>query len=283
MTAVRPVSRYDRVAAASAAEVIGRYSTSFGWAVRLLAEPTRSEIRSLYALVRVADEIVDDPDPHLSPQLRSELLEELEADTLRALQHGRSANLVVQAFASVARRRGVGPELIRPFFASMRADLGLRTHDDESLDDYVYGSAEVIGLMCLHCFLGADGGAYERLAPGAQRLGAAFQKINFLRDLADDHDLLGRTYFPGLDPEAFTDSRRDELLDDIDADLAVAAEAIAQLPPDSRRAVSAAHGLFAELSRRLRRTPAAQIRRTRIRVPDARKAVIIVRALGGRP
>ena len=283
MTAVRPASRYDRVAAASAAQVIGRYSTSFGWAVRLLAEPTRSEIRSLYALVRVADEIVDDPDPGLSPQLRSELLKELETDTLRALRHGRSANLVVQAFASVARRRGIGPDLTGPFFASMRADLGLRTHDDESLDDYVHGSAEVIGLMCLHCFLGADCGAYERLAPGAQRLGAAFQKINFLRDLADDHDLLGRTYFPGLDPEAFTDSRRDELLDDIDADLAVAAEAIAQLPPDSRRAVSAAHGLFAELSRRLRRTPAAQIRRTRIRVPDARKAVIILRALGGRP
>ena len=135
--------------------------------------------------------------------------------------------------------------------------------------------------MCLRCFLGEDRGAYERLAPGAQRLGAAFQKINFLRDLADDHDLLGRTYFPGLDPEAFTDARRDELLDDIDADLAVAAEAIAQLPPDSRRAVRAAHGLFSELSRRLRRTPAAQIRRTRIRVPDARKAVIILRALGG--
>lgn len=281
MTALSSAQRYDRVATASAAEVIGGYSTSFGWATRLLAEPARSEIRSLYALVRVADEIVDDPDPALTPELRSVLLEDLESDTLRAMAHGRSANLVVQAFAVVARRRGIGAELTGPFFASMRADLEQSTHDAASLDAYVHGSAEVIGLMCLRCFLGEDQSAYERLAPGAQRLGAAFQKVNFLRDLADDHDLLGRTYFPGLDPADFTDRQRDELLEEIDDDLRAAAEVIPELPADSRRAVRAAHDLFAELSGRLRRTPAAEIRRTRIRVPDTRKAIIVLRAFRG--
>ncbi|MEV4900033.1 phytoene/squalene synthase family protein [Citricoccus sp. NPDC055426] len=273
------VGRYDRVAQSSAARVIRGYSTSFGWATRLLAEPVRTDVRSIYALVRVADEIVDDPGPGLSPALRRELLDGLEAETLRALQTGRSANLVVHAFAGVARQHGIGPDLIGPFFASMRADLMLSDHTGESLEDYVYGSAEVVGLMCLKVFTAGEAATYERLAPAARRLGSAFQKVNFLRDLADDHEVLGRHYFPGLDPARFTDTHRDELLDGIDADLAVAAAAIPEIPASSRRAVRAAHGLFAALSRQLRQTPAAEIRRTRVRVPDRRKAVILLSAL----
>ncbi|WMY78538.1 squalene/phytoene synthase family protein [Citricoccus sp. I39-566] len=276
------VSRYDRVAQASAAQVISGYSTSFGWATRLLAEPVRSEVRSIYALVRVADEIVDDPDPALTPALRSSLLEGLEAETLRALDCARSANLVVHAFAGVARHRGIDPSLVGPFFASMRADLTRSAHDGQSLSEYVYGSAEVVGLMCLKVFTGGDAQAYERLAPAARSLGSAFQKVNFLRDLADDHDVLGRTYFPGLDPATFTDAHRNALLEGIDADLATAAAAIPHLPSSCRRAVQAAHDLFAALSRRLRRTPAADIRRTRVRVPDTEKALILLRAMAGR-
>lgn len=275
-------TRYDLVAQRSAATVIRGYSTSFGWATRLLAEPVRTEVRCIYALVRVADEIVDDPDPALTVQQRHGLLDGLEEETYAALASGRSANLVVHAFAQAARRRGIGADLIRPFFASMRADLIRSGHTEQTLTEYVYGSAEVVGLMCLRAFLAGDAGAYERLAPAARSLGAAFQKVNFLRDLAADHDVLGRAYFPGLDPEHFSDAHRDELLDDIDADLALAAAAIAQLPVSSRRAVLAAHGLFAALSARLRRTPAARIRQTRIRVPDAQKAVIIARAVSGR-
>ncbi|MGD6979347.1 MULTISPECIES: phytoene/squalene synthase family protein [Citricoccus] len=274
--------RYDDVAQASAAQVIAGYSTSFGWATRLLARPVRTHVRNIYALVRVADEIVDDPDPALTPAWRREQLDELEAETYRALDSTRSSNLVVHAFALTARRFGIGPELVGPFFASMRADLVRSRHDAQSLSDYVHGSAEVVGLMCLRVFTGGDVTAYERLRPGAERLGAAFQKVNFLRDLADDHDQLGRTYFPGLDPAAFSDAHRDELLDDIDADLAAAAEAIRLLPDSSRRAVRAAHALYSALSRRLRSTPAARIREARIRVPDGQKAVILVKALAGR-
>jgi phytoene synthase len=277
-----PNHRYDDVAQASAAQVIAGYSTSFGWATRLLAQPVRAHVRNIYALVRVADEIVDDPDPALAPAWRRQQLDELEVETYRALDSTRSSNLVVHAFALTARRFGIGSELVEPFFASMRADLVRSRHDAQSLSDYVHGSAEVVGLMCLRVFTGGDVAAYEQLRPGAQRLGAAFQKVNFLRDLADDHDQLGRTYFPGLDPAAFSDAHRDELLDDIDADLAAAAEAIRLLPDSSRRAVRAAHALYSALSRRLRSTPAARIREARVRVPDGQKAVILMKVLAGR-
>lgn len=277
-----PNHRYDDVAQASAAQVIAGYSTSFGWATRLLAQPVRAHVRNIYALVRVADEIVDDPDPALAPAWRRQQLDELEVETYRALDSTRSSNLVVHAFALTARRFGIGSELVEPFFASMRADLVRSRHDAQSLSDYVHGSAEVVGLMCLRVFTGGDVAAYEQLRPGAQRLGAAFQKVNFLRDLADDHDQLGRTYFPGLDPAAFSDAHRDELLDDIDADLAAAAEAIRLLPDSSRRAVRAAHALYSALSRRLRSTPAARIREVRVRVPDGQKAVILMKVLAGR-
>ncbi|MDI3330779.1 MAG: squalene/phytoene synthase family protein [Micrococcus sp.] len=273
--------RYDAVAQASAAQVIAGYSTSFGWACRLLASRERTHVRNIYALVRVADEIVDDPDPALSAAWRRQQLDELEAETFRALASTRSANLVVHAFALTARQFGIGRELVEPFFASMRADLVRSRHDAQSLSDYVHGSAEVVGLMCLRVFLGGDEAAYARLRPGAERLGAAFQKVNFLRDLADDHDELGRTYFPGLDPAAFSDAHRDELLDDIDADLAAAAEAMRMLPDSSRRAVCAAHALYSALSRRLRSTPASRIREARVRVPDRQKALILMRVLAG--
>ena len=279
----RRAASYDAVADRSAAVVIRAYSTSFGWACRLLGPAERVHVRNIYALVRVADEIVDDPSQGWSTRDRRRMLDALEADTAQALESGRSANLVVHAFACTARRFGIGPELVTPFFTSMRADLSVDRHDAASLAEYVYGSAEVVGLMCLRVFVAGDDAAYARLAPGAQRLGAAFQKVNFLRDLAQDHSDLGRTYFPGLDPASFADSHRDALLDDIDEDLRVAQAALAQLPPGSRRAVWLAHALFSELSRRLRATPAARIRTSRIRVPDAVKARIVLRAalLGG--
>jgi 15-cis-phytoene synthase len=158
---------------------------------------------------------------------------------------------------------------------------------------YIYGSAEVVGLMCLRAFLpaaatgatGRTGPGYDELAEGAQRLGAAFQKVNFLRDVAEDLGLRGRRYLPGVSLDSFTDAQRDAVLDDIEADLAAAAPAMAMLPPTSRRAVLVAHALFAELTRRLRATPAERIARERVRVPGPVKARIVLRALatGRRP
>ena len=277
-------ARYDRAANTSSAQVIKAYSTSFGWACRLLAQPDREHVRNIYALVRLADEIVDDPDPTWPAAERAAALDAFETETRRALASGRSTNLVVHAFARSARRYGIDADLVDPFFDSMRADLSTTEHDADSLARYIYGSAEVVGLMCLRVFVAGDPQSYARLAPGAARLGAAFQKVNFLRDLAQDHQALGRTYFPGLDPATFTDAHRDELLDDIDADLRAAEPSLAQLPTGSRRAVRVAHSLFSALSRRLRTTPAAQIRSRRVRVPDAVKAGLVARAIltGGR-
>lgn len=289
-TAPTARDRLDRVAAASAAQVISGYSTSFGWATRLLDQPDRTHVRVVYALVRVADEIVDDPDPTWPREERAVALDRLHAEVGEATRTGRGGgNLVVHAFATTARRYGIGPELVDPFFDSMRADLEVTVHDAASLARYVHGSAEVVGLMCLRVFTGDQGRdadiLYSRLRDGAVRLGAAFQKVNFLRDLAADHDGLGRTYLLGSDPDALTDARRDGLCDDIDRDLAAAAVAIRQLPDGSRRAVAAAHGLFAELNARLRATPAATLGTTRVRVPDVVKARIVARAVltGGRP
>ncbi|GAB3098530.1 phytoene/squalene synthase family protein [Isoptericola nanjingensis] len=270
---------YDATAVRSAAVVVRAYSTSFGWACRLLGDDVRDHVRGVYALVRVADEIVDDPRPGLSVAERGELLDELEQEVARARGRGRSSNLVVHAFARTARLFGIGDDLVAPFFASMRTDLTVTAHDEAGFATYVHGSAEVVGLMCLRVFVAADDAAYARLAPGAARLGAAFQKVNFLRDLAEDVDLRGRSYFPGLDVDAFDDADRDRLLADVDADLAAARVAIDELPRSSRLAVRVAHDLFAELSRRLAATPAATIRRERVRVPGPVKARLVAGAL----
>ena len=280
---------YDAVSESAAEEVIRRYSSSFGLASRLLAEPVRTQVRNVYALVRIADEIVDHPDPALGREPRERMLTWLHEDVAHALRHGWSSNLVVHAFARTARASGIDATLVDPFFASMRMDLDTTTHTPETFATYVYGSAEVVGLMCLRVFLaerGPEAAArdYDRLTPGARRLGAAFQKVNFLRDLAEDHDTLGRGYFPDVDVEAFSDAERDRLLDDLEADLDAADAVIGDLPPSSRRAVRVAHATFAELAARLRATPAAEIRRTRVRVPDLVKARLVARSIyGGRP
>jgi len=287
MSTVRPFtgasawSTYDEVAIQSAAAVISAYSTSFGLASRLLAEPVRTHVRNIYALVRIADEIVDSPEVGGDAAHRETVLTCLEEETARALRHGYSSNLVVHAFASTARAVGIGADLVDPFFDSMRTDLYVTSHDRASLERYIYGSAEVVGLMCLHAFLADQPGAarYADLAPGARRLGAAFQKVNFVRDLAEDRDLLGRSYLAEPAHDMFTVAQRDALLDDIDSDLEVAGRAIPLLPSSSRRAVRAAHALFCELSCRLRMTPPEQIRRERVSVPSSVKARLLARAL----
>jgi phytoene/squalene synthetase len=278
--------RYDRVAQAAAARVIRGYSTSFGLACALLRQPVRDHVRNVYALVRLADEVVDGPLAIQDPDRADVLLGRLEQEAVEALREGDSANLVVHAFALTARSCGIGTDLVAPFFASMRADLTVREHDPQSFERYVYGSAEVVGLMCLKAFLADPSGrssaglaGYDELAPGARRLGAAFQKVNFLRDLAADHGLRGRRYFPGIDPERLSEADKHRLLDDVDRDLAAAAAAVRHLPRSSRPAVAVAHGLFTELSRRLRATPVEQIMTERTRVPaDAKARVALLAA-----
>lgn len=280
------LSLYDVVAERAADLVVRQYSTSFGLATRLLPPHLRPEIRNVYALVRLADEVVDGATQEVGGDVADarRRLDALEAETALAVRTGYSTNVLVHAFAASARRGGFGAELTAPFFASMRMDLERTAHDEESFVRYVHGSAEVVGLMCLRLFLldeplEAREARYRELSPAACALGAAFQKINFLRDLADDAQRLGRSYFPGVDPAAVTEAQKEAALADVEQDLSVARAGIADLPGSARPAVAVACALFAELTRRLRSTPARRLSTTRVSVPAPVKLAVTARAL----
>ncbi|KHE73913.1 phytoene synthase [Kocuria marina] len=278
---------YTATALAASGSVIGRYSTSFSLACRTLPPAVRRDIAGIYALVRVADEVVDGTAgaAGLEAARVRTALDEYEAAVNSALATGFATDLVIHGFADVARRHGFGRELTEPFFASMRADLDVAEHDGASLESYIYGSAEVVGLMCLEVFMDMPGTRADTpeqrdmLRATARRLGAAFQKVNFLRDLGADHDQLGRTYFPGADPAHLDETQKAQLLADLNADLDAAMPGILALDRRARRAVLIAHGLFAELSRRIERVPAGELTRQRISVPTAVKLRIAARSL----
>lgn len=278
---------YTATALAASGSVIGRYSTSFSLACRTLPPAVRRDIAGIYALVRVADEVVDGTAgaAGLEAARVRTALDGYEAAVNSALATGFATDLVIHGFADVARRHGFGRELTEPFFASMRADLDVAEHDGASLESYIYGSAEVVGLMCLEVFMDMPGTRADTpeqrdmLRATARRLGAAFQKVNFLRDLGADHDQLGRTYFPGADPAHLNETQKTQLLADLNADLDAAMPGILALDRRARRAVLIAHGLFAELSRRIERVPARELTRQRISVPTAVKLRIAARSL----
>lgn len=279
------LQRYTETARRASATVIDAYSTSFGLATRLLPSTMRGDIRSVYALVRVADEIVDGcgAESGLDTAACGAVLDGLEHDVERAIATGFSADLVVHAFADTARRVGITIAHTRPFFSAMRRDLvRVAFVEERELRAYVHGSAEVVGLMCVRCL--SDGerrssADARTIDEGARALGSAFQVVNFLRDLGTDADQLDRAYLPGIDPARPDDAAVALALDRIDAELRLARRAIELLPARARPAVVAAHDLFAELARRIRAVPAARLSARRVRVSGPRKAAIAMRAV----
>ena len=285
------------MSAGAASKVIGAYSTSFSLASRLLPRRMRSDIANLYAVVRIADEIVDGTAAAAgldAATIHAEL-DGFEAEIYRAIDSGFSTNPAVQAFAMTARRAGIKRDHIEAFFHSMRADIDtpggdktsgdtatserrLHVYSPEQLRSYIYGSAEVIGLMCLDIFLSDNPlrpAHYAQAQRGARALGAAFQKVNFLRDYAHDRNILGRVYFAQSEG-GMTDAIRDEIIADIAHDLDVARETVALLPTAPRAAVTAALLLFNELNQRL---ATADVETERVRVPDALKARLVAQAV----
>jgi phytoene/squalene synthetase len=283
------IDLYNKVAHDSASVVISEYSTSFGWATSLLPAGVRGQIKDIYAVVRVADEIVDGSAAGSNGAQKVNIrkqLDDLEGEIYAAMKVGFSTNLIVHAFALTAVQVGITKAMIEPFFASMRADITKAKHTPKTFKDYVYGSAEVVGLMCLRAFIAGREDHYSpseknALDEGALALGAAFQKINFLRDLDADFRALGRSYFPGVTVETFNEEQKQFLVADIAADLIVAANSIRLLPKDVRPAVSAAQFLFQELTVKIARTPASVLISTRIRVSNPRKLVLVAKALLG--
>ena len=282
---------YSQAAHRASREVIYSYSTSFGMATRLLSKDVRHHVENIYALVRVADEIVDGSaaeaqakGAELDPEAE---LNAFEQETYRAMQLGFSTNLIIHAFAITAREVGISKDIVEPFFYSMRQDLTEKEHDQASFDTYVYGSAEVVGLMCLAAFV--HGGSYTKdekvaLVKGARALGSAFQKVNFLRDLSADFKRLGRSYFPNVNVSNFDEATKARLVEDINQDLAVSAQSLPLLPKSARAAVTAAQLLFTELNLKIGNTEAKKLIETRISVGNATKIWLLAKSfLGVRP
>lgn len=271
--------RYDEMSHAAAGEVIGAYSTSFSLASRLLPARERRDIRTLYAVVRIADEIVDGTARQAGVDNVRVMLDEYEKQVLAAPHECFHTDPILHAYALTARRCGFNDEHIEAFFASMRRDLVLTRYSQVELDSYVYGSAEVIGLLCLDVFLAdrqVTPDQRAQMEDGARRLGAAFQKVNFLRDLAEDTHDLGRSYFQSFG--RIDDAAKTAIVAEIRSDLAAASDAIGMLPVTVRAAVLAAANLFAELTDMLDAMPASELTTTRVSVPAHRKALLTVQA-----
>lgn len=282
---------YSQAAHRASREVIYSYSTSFGMATRLLGKNIRPHVENIYALVRVADEIVDGSAAEAATEsaelVPDELLTEFEQETYKAMRLGFSTNLVIHAFAQTAREMGIKKDIVEPFFYSMRQDLTLQDHDQASFERYVYGSAEVVGLMCLAVFVKDTDYTQEQkttLVQGARALGAAFQKVNFLRDLAADFKKLGRSYFPGVNVASFDEATKLRLVQDIREDLEKSAKTLPLLAPSARKAVTAAQLLFQELNEKIDKTPATELISTRISVSNLSKLNLLIKSyLGAKP
>lgn len=265
---------YDKVCFGTSRLVTRRYSTSFSIGVRCLGREIRDAVYGVYGFVRIADEIVDtflDKD-------REALLDEFEAEYYRALERGISTNPVIHAFCGVVRRYRIDNSLVRAFLGSMRMDLHRNHYTEDELGKYIFGSAEVVGLICLQIFVQGDRERYRQLEPYARRLGAAFQKVNFLRDLKDDREALHRIYFPQLKNGTLTEEVKKRLLDDIYEDFAQAREGIRQLPDCARLGVYTAYLYYLALARAIAATPCERLSETRIRISNLRKLLLFGRA-----
>lgn len=268
---------YDKVAYENSRHLTLRYSTSFGISSRFFSAAIKPHIYAIYGLVRIADEIVDT----YKGKDAGEQLDRLEAETYSAITVGYSTNPIVHAFAKTAATYGIDKQLSEPFFSSMRMDLHPQSYSDKDYKKYIHGSAEVVGLMCLHVFVDGNDAEYKKLADGAAALGSAYQKVNFLRDMAADYKELGRLYFPGLSFETFSESNKRAIIDDIKQDFSDAIPALTKLPPSSRRATMVSYVYYNELLTRLEKTPVQTLKTTRIRVPSPRKITLLIKTLVG--
>lgn len=251
------------------------YSTSFSLGISFLDESLHDGIYSIYGFVRCADEIVDSF--HGFDQ--KALLDKYEAETYEAIRQGISLNPILNSFQRTVNKYGIQLQLIDKFLSSMRMDLTLTVHNEESFKDYILGSAEVVGLMCLHVFCKGDMKQYESLRPSAMKLGAAFQKINFLRDANADLNGLGRIYFPQVDFNNFNEEVKEKILEEIELDFQDGYAGIKRLPNGARFGVYMAYIYYMALFKKIKNTPSRLIMKERIRVRDFYKMVLLVVSL----
>jgi 15-cis-phytoene synthase len=250
------------------------YSTSFSSAIKTLHKDLRPPIYNIYGLVRFADEIVDS----FHNFNKEALLQEFKEDTFKAIKQGISLNPILNSFQKTVTEYKIPHDLIIAFFNSMEMDLQKQEYSESKYNEYIYGSAEVVGLMCLCVFCDGNKEEYDKLKPGAQALGAAFQKVNFLRDLKADNEGLDRTYFPNVDFKNFSQNDKLIIEKDIEQDFEQALIAITQLPVKARFGVYVAYKYYISLFEKIKHTNEKTIMEERIRIPDYQKAYILARA-----
>ena len=264
------IELYHKISLDASKNVTQLYSTSFSMGIKLLDKNIHDAIFSIYGFVRLADEIVDTF--HDYP--KSEMLQEFKEETYKALDRKISVNPILHAFQMVVNKYSIDRDLIDKFLLSMEQDLNDIQYSSTGYKEYIVGSAEVVGLMCLKVFVNGDNDLYYKLEEPARKLGAAFQKINFLRDVKADYQELGRTYFPGVDLEKFTPDEKLKIEEDIQDDFECALEGIIKLPSSSRLGVYVAYRYYFSLFKKIKKVSSDRLMEERIRVPNTKKILI---------
>ena len=265
---------FDTVSFACSVNVTKAYSTSFSSAVKMLAPSVRQDIYNIYGFVRFADEIVDS----FQDYNKVELFHKFEIELEDAIKNKISLNPILNSFQHTVNKHNIKRELIDAFMKSMKLDLVKQEYKTtEEYNEYIYGSADVVGLMCLMVFVNGEENKYNELKDSAMKLGSAFQKVNFLRDLKADFEGLNRTYFPNTDLNKLTEASKKEIIEDIENDFKLAYEGILRLPIEAKFGVYTAYRYYKRLLTRLKATPSTEIKNTRIRVPDYQKVELLAR------
>ncbi|MBL7933540.1 MAG: phytoene/squalene synthase family protein [Bacteroidia bacterium] len=265
---------FDDVSFATSKLTTRSYSTSFSLGIYCLSKLIHRPIYNIYGFVRFADEIVDS----FHGYDKATLLKEFREETYKAIDRGISLNPILNSFQEVVNHYKIDRELIDCFLDSMEMDLDQQSHSEESYKTYILGSAEVVGLMCLKVFTNGDEKEYEKLKPAAMKLGSAFQKINFLRDIRDDYKTLGRTYFPGVNIARLSQEDKMAIERDIEADFKEALEGIRKLPATSRFGVYVAYVYYYALFTKIKGVPSRRIMMERIRIPNYQKLGLLARS-----
>jgi phytoene synthase len=266
---------FDQYCYDASKRVTKKYSTSFYIGVKSLDKNIRSDIHNIYGFVRLADEIVDS----FHDFDKAQLLEKLKTTTFEAIEQRISINPILNSFQKTVNTYNIDHELIHQFLHSMEMDLEDVQYNSDLYEEYIFGSAEVVGLMCLKIFVGGDEDKYQELKPFAMKLGSAFQKINFLRDLNEDTAVLGRTYFPNVNINNFSANDKRSIEENIQAEFDEALIGIKMLPKSSRFGVYVSYSYYRMLLKRIKRNSAKDLMNARIRVPDRIKVLIFAKSL----
>ena len=267
--------KFDELSVACSKITTQRYSTSFSLGIHFLGKELRGPFYSIYGFVRLADEIVDS----FHRYDKAYLLAKFKQDCFESIELGISLNPVLNAFQQVVNTYAMDQQLIGLFLKSMEMDLGNTAYDRLEYDEYILGSAQVVGLMCLCVFTGGNAELYRRLSMPAMKLGSAFQKVNFLRDINADHTGLGRTYFPGVNPDEFSEQEKKLIEVEIEQEFGEALEGIRRLPPPARRGVYLAYIYYRQLFYKIKKIRAERILSERVRVSNSRKLILLFDSL----